>query len=73
MGADDYLGKPFDFDELIARILSLGRRNISNKITTIQIGDILIDTTKRLVTKNNKAIELSTKEFDLFQYLVQNR
>ncbi|MDD2891636.1 MAG: response regulator transcription factor [Candidatus Gracilibacteria bacterium] len=73
IGADDYLGKPFDFEELIARILSLGRRNISNKITTIQIGDILIDTTKRLVTKNNKAMELSTKEFDLLQYLVQNR
>ena len=72
-GADDYLGKPFDFEELIARLLSLGRRNISNKTTTIQIADLEIDTIKRLVTRNNEAIELSTKEYDLFQYLIQNR
>lgn len=73
IGADDYLGKPFDFEELIARILSLGRRNASNKTTTIQVGDIEIDTTKRLVTRNSETIELSTKEYDLLQYLVQNR
>ncbi len=71
--ADDYLGKPFDFEELIARILSLGRRGISNKTTTIQVGDIEIDTTKRLVTKKGHSVELSTKEFDLLHYLVQNR
>ncbi|NDK19950.1 response regulator transcription factor [Candidatus Gracilibacteria bacterium] len=73
IGADDYMGKPFDFEELISRIQALGRRNIPNKITTIQVGDIMIDTTKRLVTRKNETIELSTKEFDLFQYLVQNR
>jgi len=73
MGADDYLGKPFDFEELISRIQALGRRNISNKTTTIHIGDVEIDTTKRLVTRNSEIIELSTKEFDLLQYLVQNR
>jgi DNA-binding response OmpR family regulator len=72
-GADDYLGKPFDFEELIARILSLGRRNITNKTTTIRVGDIEIDTTKRLVTKSSEIIELSTREYDLLQYLVQNR
>lgn len=73
IGADDYLGKPFDFEELIARILSLGRRNASNKTTNIQVGDIEIDTTKRLVTRNSEIIELSTKEFDLLNYLAQNR
>lgn len=73
VGADDYLGKPFDFEELISRIQALGRRNSPNKTTTIQIGDIRIDTTKRLVMRNVQSIELSTKEFDLLQYLVQNR
>ncbi len=73
IGADDYLGKPFDFEELISRIQALGRRNISNKTTLIHIGKITIDTTKRLVTKDSQPIELSTKEFDLLQYLAQNR
>lgn len=73
LGADDYLGKPFDFEELISRIQALGRRNISNKTTLISIGNITIDTTKRLVTKAALPIELSTKEFDLLQYLVQNQ
>lgn len=73
IGADDYLGKPFDFEELISRIQALGRRSIANKTTMIQIGDVVIDTTKRLVTKNSEHIELSTKEFDLLHYLVQNR
>ena len=73
IGADDYLGKPFDFEELISRILSLGRRNSPNKNTLICIGDIETDTSKRLVTKKSKVIELSAKEFDLLQYLIQNR
>ncbi|MDD2917025.1 MAG: response regulator transcription factor, partial [Candidatus Gracilibacteria bacterium] len=73
VGADDYLGKPFDFEELIARILSLGRRSVSNKTTVIQIEDVEIDTTKRLVTKNSEIVDLSAKEFDLIQYLAQNR
>ncbi|EKD30159.1 MAG: two component transcriptional regulator, winged helix family [uncultured bacterium (gcode 4)] len=73
IGADDYLGKPFDFEELISRIKALGRRNISNKTTIIHISDLEIDTTKRLVTRNFEIIELSTKEFDLLQYLAQNR
>ncbi|MDD5376711.1 MAG: response regulator transcription factor [Candidatus Gracilibacteria bacterium] len=73
IGADDYLGKPFDFEELISRVRSLGRRNISNKTTSIHIGDLEIDTTKRLVTKNSETVDLSTKEFDLLQYLIQNR
>ncbi|MDD2916852.1 MAG: response regulator transcription factor [Candidatus Gracilibacteria bacterium] len=73
VGADDYLGKPFDFEELIARILSLGRRSVSNKTTVIQIEDVEIDTTKRLVTRNSEIVDLSAKEFDLIQYLAQNR
>lgn len=71
--ADDYLGKPFDFEELISRIEALNRRNFGNKTTNIVIENIEIDITKRLVIKNWDEIILSTIEFDLLKYLAQNR
>lgn len=61
-GGDDYLGKPFDFEELIARILSLGRRSASNKTTSIRIGEIEIDTTKRTVIKRVLVQSLESPE-----------
>ena len=72
--ADDYLSKPFDYDELIARIHSLWRRNLKNKSNTkIEVWEYFIDLEKIEVHKWSIPIKLSTLEFDLFKYLVQNR
>lgn len=72
--ADDYLGKPFDYDELIARLSSLTRRNLKNKSNTkIEVWVYTIDLEKVELWKWDTPIKLSTLEFDLFKYLVQNR
>ncbi len=72
-GADDYLVKPFDYDELIARINSLTRRDLKNKSSKIKLWDFSIDLEKIEVLKNNKEIKLSNLEFKLFSYLAQNK
>lgn len=71
--ADDYLWKPFSFEELISRLEALNRRNVTNKNTSLDILDLEIDTVKRQVKKNWEFVKLSTLEFDLLKYLVQNR
>jgi DNA-binding response OmpR family regulator len=72
-GADDYLIKPFNYDELIARIKSLTRRNLKNKSNKINIWEFNINLEKIEVFKNNKEIKLSNLEFKLFSYLAQNK
>jgi len=72
-GADDYLGKPFDFEELISRLEALYRRTAVNKSNIITIENIEIDAQKRTVTKNWEELKLSNLEFDLLKYLAQNR
>jgi len=72
--ADDYLSKPFDYDELIARIKTLTRRNLKNKSNTkIIIWDYLINLEEIQVYKWKDKIKLSTLEFNLFKYLSQNK
>lgn len=71
--ADDYLGKPFDFEELISRIEALYRRTASFKSSSIVIDNVEIDITKRIVKKDWIGIELSNLEFNLLKYLAQNR
>lgn len=72
--ADDYLTKPFDYEELLARINSLTRRNLKNKSTkNIKISDLEIDLELREVKKDWKEIKFSKTEFDLLKYLVQNK
>jgi len=70
--ADDYLCKPFDFSELVARIHSLYRRSKLEKNTTLEIDDLVIDTSNRHITRNNKRIFLSTQEYELLEFLMLN-
>lgn len=73
-GADDYLGKPFAFDELIARLRALTRRGTRPIIDQqLEAGPIRIDLANRLVTRDGEPIELTQKEFSLLEALVRNR
>ena len=71
-GADDYLVKPFSFDELCARITALLRRPVGSLPTTISIGDIVLDPSKHVITKNGKTIPLTLKEFVLLEYFMRH-
>ena len=68
-GADDYLPKPFDFQELLARVRALLRRDKVNRTRTIRVGDLEIDTAQRRVTRAGVEIGLSHREYDLLEAL----
>lgn len=69
MGADDYLPKPFDFSELLARVRALLRRDKVNRSRRIKIADLEIDTNTRRVTRAGVEIGLSHREYDLLEAL----
>ncbi len=68
-GADDYLVKPFAFAELLARIKTLIRRKYDARSPVIEIEDLIIDMARRRVTRNDKLIELTAREYVLLEYL----
>ncbi|MBI4431648.1 MAG: response regulator transcription factor [Candidatus Omnitrophica bacterium] len=70
-GCDDYLVKPFAVAELIARVRSLLRRR-TPKTSTLQVADLVLDTTARCVTRAGKPATLTAKEFSLLEYLMRN-
>lgn len=72
-GADDYLTKPFAFEELLARIRALLRRKEQNKSTTIKIGDLILDLQSHNVRINDKEIILTPKEYSILEYLMRNK
>lgn len=73
LGADDYLIKPFDFGELLARIRALVRRKYGNTSNTMEIDDLCIDIAKKTVVRGGKNIELTGKEYEVLEYLIQNK
>lgn len=73
LGADDYLIKPFDFDELSARIRAITRRKFGNTTNILQIDDLIIDINKKIVTRAGINIELTAKEYEVLVYLIQNK
>lgn len=64
-GADDYLVKPFAFEELLARVRALLRRHKPTEATTLRFADVVLNTATREVTRSGKRVDLTTKEFDL--------
>ncbi len=70
-GADDYLVKPFDFHELLARVRALLRRGPALRPEIITIADLRIDTRARLIWRADHAIELTAKEYALIEYLAR--
>lgn len=75
IGGDDYITKPFDNTELLLKVkshLRLNKRINSSKSNVIKIGDIVLNKDSFEVTKNNKKINLSTREFELLKYLMEN-
>jgi two-component system OmpR family response regulator len=72
VGGDDYLTKPFAFAELLARIEALSRRSASAaEATRLQVGDLEVDLLARRVTRAGRNIDLTTKEFQLLEYLMR--
>lgn len=71
-GADDYVVKPFDIDELCARIRALHRRHHGQEQLCLQHGDLILDPAARTVTVQNNNVSLSAKEFDILQALMEN-
>lgn len=72
-GADDYLTKPFSFDELLARIRVLIRRKTDTKETVLTLGDLSIDTISREVKRGQRVIELTSKEYSILEYFLRNK
>lgn len=72
-GADDYLTKPFAFEELLARIKALSRRPTKTTGSVYNVADLKLDTITYEVKRGDKKINLSSKEFSLLEYLMRNK
>lgn len=71
-GGDDYLVKPFDFGELLARLRVLTRRGPSVHAKVIEIGDLHVDSATRIVTRGGRQVELTAREFDVLEVLARS-
>lgn len=73
LGADDYLSKPFHFEELAARLRSILRRSSTEKTTKLTCGDITLDMVTHFAYRGDVEIELTTKEYALLEYMMRNK
>ncbi|MCB2166606.1 MAG: response regulator transcription factor [Deltaproteobacteria bacterium] len=72
-GADDYLTKPFAFQELLARARALLRRRTDAELPVLKVADLTLDPSSRLVARGEETIELTAKEFSLLDYFMRNQ
>ncbi len=73
LGADDYLIKPFDFEELLARIRAMTRKRAGSKSNIFTLADLSVDSAQRRVFRGGEEIELLPKEFSILEYLIKNQ
>lgn len=71
-GGDDYLGKPFAVEELVARVESLLRRSVSAALTTLRVDDLELDLLQRRASRAGRALDLTAREFRLLEYLARH-
>ena len=72
-GADDYVVKPFDIDEVLARLRALIRRSVSEAQPRLQIGEVVIDTVARTVSQRGELLTLTAREYALLEFLALHR
>lgn len=72
LGADDYMIKPFDFAEFLARVKALVRRKYDVRTTLLRVADLQVDTSRRVVERGGRPIDLSGREYALLEYLALN-
>lgn len=73
LGADDYLIKPFSFDELLARIRVMTRQRAGNRSNFFTVGDLVVDTTRRTCQRGGEEILLHSKEYAILEYLIRSQ
>lgn len=72
LGADDYLIKPFDFDELLARIRAMTRQRAGSRVNRFTVGDLTVDVERRTAVRGGENIPLLPKEFTILEYMIRH-